>query len=99
MRESLIGASTDALNRQLGQFLQTNPEPAPSADVGGCVKKAAELLAGFDGDRYLLAATSARSGRAARRRAEAGSRAPSSGLSAVRCVLPSATRSSTSGPK
>jgi hypothetical protein len=66
-REALIGASTEALNRQLGQFLQTNPEPAPSSvvassDVGGCVKKGSELLAGFDGDRYLMVATSARSG-------------------------------------
>jgi hypothetical protein len=61
-RESVIGASTDALNRQLGQFLQTNPPPVASSDVGGCVKKGSELLAGFDGDRYLMVATSASSG-------------------------------------
>jgi hypothetical protein len=61
-RESVIGSSSAALNRQLGRFLQTNPDPAPSSDVGGCVKKGSELLAGFDGDRYLIVATSARAG-------------------------------------
>jgi hypothetical protein len=61
-RESVIGASTEALNRQLGQLLQTNPEPAPGSDVGGCVKKGSELLAGVDSDRYLMVATSARAG-------------------------------------
>jgi len=55
-------AASEATSRAIGAFLKREPAPAASADVSGCVRKAAELLADTGTDRYLIVATSASGG-------------------------------------
>lgn len=51
-------ATAAAVRRQLDAFQQLQVGAAASADVGGCVRKAAELLADAPQDRYLVIASS-----------------------------------------
>jgi hypothetical protein len=55
-REALQNAVTNELTQELGALVAAPASPSTDADVTGCVKKASELLQGFDGDRYLLLA-------------------------------------------
>lgn len=55
-------ANLEAISRGIGAFLALQPAAAASADVGGCVRKASELLAGSADDRYLIVASSAGGG-------------------------------------
>jgi hypothetical protein len=57
-REAQTRSTAENVKRQLDAFVQSAPPPAASADVDGCVRKAAELLAGAGGDRYLIVAGS-----------------------------------------
>lgn len=47
----------DDLALRVAQLAKVQPTPATASDAFGCTKKASELLAGFDGDRYLIIAT------------------------------------------
>jgi hypothetical protein len=57
--QAQLRAASDATSHAVGAFLQLEPPPAASSDPIGCVRKAAELLAGSAADRYLIVATAA----------------------------------------
>jgi hypothetical protein len=61
-REAAARSATEATRAQLDAFLQQKVARAASSDVGGCVLKGSELLAGVGGDRYLVIASAAGDG-------------------------------------
>ena len=61
-RTAIAQSVKNDISRQVSTLVAATPGPSESADVSGCFKKGAELLQGFDGDRYLLIALNLEAG-------------------------------------
>ncbi|MBV9579526.1 MAG: hypothetical protein JO057_13140 [Chloroflexi bacterium] len=55
-RTAIAQTVQNDIAHQVSTLTAESPDQSDNADVSGCFKKGAELLQGFDGDRYLLMA-------------------------------------------